>query len=329
MNNSERRQPKKKRVTTEDIARASGFSRATVSYVLNDAPGKGISDQTKRHVLKVARELGHIPNGAARSLRLGRSRIVLALIRHYAIGHVADRLIESLDRALTARGLVLVVHRYEEDALSIPELWGMISPDLIVTMGGLLPPTLPETSPVHLVPIHGIFPHSRAAEMQIEYLHSQGHRDIGYAMLRDDPRVELISAERYAGVTAAQERLGLPPLVTQSFSVGDAEATVAAVRTWLSGPHPVTAVATHNDELALMLISALRSCGFEPGQDLAIIGIDNIPLARVEVTTIEIDIDRYASAIVARTLSALDNEPPPEDEITDDDFLHLFVRSSA
>lgn len=319
----------RRRVTTADIARASGFSRATVSYVLNDAPGKGISEQTKKHVLRVASELGHIPNGAARSLRLGRSQIVLALIRHYAIGHVADRLIDSLDRALTERGLVLVVHRYEENALSIPELWGMISPDLIVSMGGLQPPDLPQNSPVRLVPIHGVFPHGRAAEMQIEYLHSRGHRNIGYATLQDDPRVELIAAERHAGVSAAQERLGLPPLVTQSFAVGDVDAADEAISTWLSGAEPVTAVATHNDELALMLISALRHRGLEPGRDLAVIGIDNIPLARVEVTTVEIDIERYASAIVARTIAALDDDATPPQQSGTEGFLHLVVRSSA
>ena len=158
-----------KRVTTADVARASGFSRATVSYVLNDVPGRGISETTRDLVLETARRLGHVPHGPARSLRLGRSDIVLALVHDYAIGYVADHIIAALDRALRDRGLLLMVHRFDEKARSLSELWGLVAPDLIVSMGGMAVPELPsEASPVKLIGVQGVFPHHRAGEMQIE-----------------------------------------------------------------------------------------------------------------------------------------------------------------
>ena len=58
-----------RRVTSEDVARASGVSRATVSYVLNNDPRQSIPLETRERVLKIARELGYRPSTAARILR--------------------------------------------------------------------------------------------------------------------------------------------------------------------------------------------------------------------------------------------------------------------
>ncbi|MET4639829.1 LacI family DNA-binding transcriptional regulator [Mycetocola sp. 2940] len=317
-----------KRVTTADVARASGVSRATVSYVLNDVPGSGISQATRDLVRETAQRLGHVPHGPARSLRLGRSMIVLALVHDYTIGYVADHLIAVLDKALAARGLVLMVHRFDEKTRPLSELWGLVAPDLIVSMGGMAVPSLPSAaSPIRLVGVEGLFPHRRAGAMQIEYLHSRGHRRIGYADL-DNPRVALIAAERRAGAEDARVKLGLPPLMRRDLLLGDVDAAFAAIDDWLSGPDPITAVAAHNDETAIMLVSALQAKGLRAGRELAVIGVDNIPLARVGITTVEINVDEYAEVILDQVMRAIDGQPdrPPTDR---DGFMRLIVRDSA
>jgi len=319
-----------KRVTTADVAKASGVSRATVSYVLNDVQGRAISQATKDLVLETAQRLGHIPHGPARSLRTGRSNVVLALVRDYTIGYVADRLIEELDRALAVRGLLLVVHRFEEDQYSLSELWGMISPDLVVSMGGLSVPAPPDTSPVRLLGVHGIFPHHRAGQIQIEYLHGRGHRDIGYAAV-EKPRVQLVADDRYEGALKAAEDLGLPPLRVRALTLGDVDGANAALDDWLDVDDPVTAICAHNDEMALMLMSALLSRGVQPGRDIAVIGVDNIPIARMNVTTVEINIDAYTAVIVDRVMRVVDGERPEAHPgpIDNPDLLRLIVRESA
>ena len=55
--------------TIKDIARAVGVTPATVSYVLSQNPRQTISPQTRQRVLEAARELGYVPNGAAKVLR--------------------------------------------------------------------------------------------------------------------------------------------------------------------------------------------------------------------------------------------------------------------
>jgi DNA-binding LacI/PurR family transcriptional regulator len=64
----------KKRLTSADVARASGVSRGTVSYVLNNDPRQSIPTETRERVLKAARTLGYQPFAPARSLRAGYSR---------------------------------------------------------------------------------------------------------------------------------------------------------------------------------------------------------------------------------------------------------------
>ena len=48
----------KRRLTSFDVARASGVSRATVSYVLNNDPRQTIPPETRERVLKAARNSG-------------------------------------------------------------------------------------------------------------------------------------------------------------------------------------------------------------------------------------------------------------------------------
>jgi len=59
-------------VTIRDVAERSGFSSATVSIVLNNAPlARYIPDTTKERIQRAAAQLGYRPNLFARSLRGG------------------------------------------------------------------------------------------------------------------------------------------------------------------------------------------------------------------------------------------------------------------
>ena len=91
----------KKRVTIRDIAARAGVSISLVSFVMNDcvsADGKTryrVSDEKREQILRAARELDYRPNPAARTLRIGRSRVigvVLSDISNVFYGEMAHRL---------------------------------------------------------------------------------------------------------------------------------------------------------------------------------------------------------------------------------------------
>lgn len=66
----------KRKVTMKDIAEKVGVSAATVSYVLNFSQKEKISHETRLNVFQAAKELGYIPNMAAKALAGSGSQMV-------------------------------------------------------------------------------------------------------------------------------------------------------------------------------------------------------------------------------------------------------------
>ena len=68
-------------VTMRDVAKSTGFSPATVSIVLNNAPlARYIAAATKKKIEETAKRLGYRPNAMARFLRSKRSQSIGVLV---------------------------------------------------------------------------------------------------------------------------------------------------------------------------------------------------------------------------------------------------------
>lgn len=318
--------PPGKRVTTADVARASGVSRATVSYVLNDAPNRSISAATRELVLRTAAELGHVPYAPARALRTGTPNIVLTLVPGFSIGFVFDLTLDRLNRELARRDIALLVTRQGDlaEGLSLRQLLGIVTPTVVLAMGGLAEAEREvfAQSRVPVVDDVGFLSHTRMGEMQAEYLISRGHTRLGFAF-PEDPAIERYASQRLAGASSVAEREGIaPPIVEQVTTQLDQ--VRETLRAWMDAG--VTAICAHNDDVALVLMAGLTSMGLTAGRDLAIIGVDDIPGAGVGLTTIAIDTDVFSELVVSTVLAALDNRPRPAVE---SDALRLVVRDSA
>ncbi|MEZ2390918.1 LacI family DNA-binding transcriptional regulator [bacterium RCC_150] len=68
--------------TIRDVAKRAGVSLTTVSYVLSGRHGgtTRISDATQERVQAAAKELGYVPNQAARGMRRGKTDVVAIAI---------------------------------------------------------------------------------------------------------------------------------------------------------------------------------------------------------------------------------------------------------
>ncbi|WP_028548145.1 LacI family DNA-binding transcriptional regulator [Paenibacillus sp. UNC451MF] len=67
-----------KRVTSFDVAKRAGVSRSVVSAVLNGTPGIGVSEEKRKMVLEVIRELNYQVDAQARGMKTGRSYCLAA-----------------------------------------------------------------------------------------------------------------------------------------------------------------------------------------------------------------------------------------------------------
>ena len=56
-------------VTAKDVPKKCNVSQATVSYVINNKEGKNISTAKRTEILETAKQMGYIPNAAAKSIR--------------------------------------------------------------------------------------------------------------------------------------------------------------------------------------------------------------------------------------------------------------------
>ncbi|MGO4585093.1 LacI family DNA-binding transcriptional regulator [Arthrobacter sp. 2RAF6] len=121
--------------TIRDVAKSAGVSLTTVSYVLSGRLGgtTRISEATQERVQAAAKELGYVPNQAARGMRRGRTDLVAI-----AIGDLEW----PWDRALaTAAARILPQHGYQPVIL-IGEGWRrfMLSGGADGAIIGALPP---------------------------------------------------------------------------------------------------------------------------------------------------------------------------------------------
>lgn len=301
-----------KRVTRADVARAAGVSPTTVSFVLNDTPGQSIPPGTRRRVLEAVERLGYRPHASARTLAAGRSNIVLLSIPHLSPGPGITRFVEQFADALADTGLTLITHLAGVPGRTLPDLCAAVDASVVVGIQPFDPGTvlaLRQAGADIVLPAESeVEPYSsmrRAGRFQAEHLIERRHRRLGYA-LPEDGRLRTMAEERLAGVADACAVAGLPAPVVLTAETELADAARVA-RRWIE--ESVSGVCAYNDETAFAVLAGMRENGFTAPADLAVIGMDDIPLARLTdppLTTVRFDLEeagRHLAEAVASSLS--------------------------
>jgi DNA-binding LacI/PurR family transcriptional regulator len=285
--------------TIKDVAREAGVSISTVSHALSGK--RPISEPTRRRVLEAVERLGYRPNWNARSLA-SRSTRVLGLV-------VAD--ISNPFYPTAARGVedVAIQHDYsliicstdgderrEREYIDVLEARQV---DGIVYMAGLAAnrrlaelvarggiPVVAADEQLRDLDLPGVFlMNERAGEMVADHLVALGHRRLGFI---GGPRHLPTVGERLAGFVAGTASHGLPvadECVIYADNRAEGGQVAAAVLTALD--RPPTAVFVANDMMALGVLEHCRSSGLAVPGDLSVVGVDDLPVARlVGLTTI-------------------------------------------
>ncbi|MCX5562908.1 LacI family DNA-binding transcriptional regulator [Streptomyces sp. NBC_00038] len=288
------------RVTLSDVAKVSGVSRATVSFVLNDDPRQTISAATRERVLAAAGDLGYVPHGIARALREGSSRIVVLNVDWGMEGNFSRSYVRGLDEELAEHDHVLLVRHGHSAPEATQKILDAIVPRAVFRLGEVY---MQGHAPSEEDWENGF---AANAALQIGYLAERGHTRIAMAMPDHDfPLTEA----RLGFAREAARRLGLPPLellvVPRPREVG-----AAAVETFLAAHPDVTALAAFDDDIALRSLTALRDLGVHVPEDVAVMGFDEIEygsLSTPALTTVHIDAE-ILGRIAARSALGIDTE---------------------
>ncbi|MGR4878719.1 LacI family DNA-binding transcriptional regulator [Streptomyces sp. LARHCF249] len=302
--------------TSADVARLAGVSRATVSYVLNNAEAVRISEPTRRKVREAAEELGYVPHAAARSLRAGHTRIVLLPTSHVPVGPLYSTFLNELQWAL--RRLDYTVVQYGSLGLGGDEAaraWAELRPVAVISLGEITlsarnVATLKRAGARAVITMGPVsVPGAHALVMNQEevgaraaaHLVDRGRRRIGVVVPEEDG-MELFSAPRLAGARQAVREAAGAGAEIEVLPMAYAEESAAALAARWRGLG-LDAAFAYNDEYAMLLMRALQDEGLRIPEDVAVIGADDLLIGRLlrpRLSTVRIELptgDHLASLV--------------------------------
>jgi DNA-binding LacI/PurR family transcriptional regulator len=314
--------------TSADVARLANVSRATVSFVLNNIWDSRVSEETQERVLRAAEELGYVPHAIARSLRAGRSNLVLMPFFDWPYDLDSLTFLQELGTRLDELGYTVMLQMgSRESLLAAARGWASLRPtgvilsvqglsrqavDILYKAGTRAIIAFGEVSS-ELVPTM-VTNFTPVGECAARHLLSLGHRHLA-AVVPRDRRILRIGIQRLQGVEQVSEALGLQ--VDRIDLAYDREEAARLASRWRQGPRP-TAVFTYNDEYGMLLMRALQDVGLSIPDDIALVGCDNLPLCellRPRLTSIHTSPGLSARAIAAFFDGLIQGrgskEPPP------------------
>lgn len=326
-----------KKITSQEIARLTGVSRTTVSYVLSGREGVRVSSETRERILGVARQAGYRRNRLAQALISGRM-YSLGIVTH--AGSLADpentyvqQLFVRLTLAIRAVKMnamtffdpFIVDEESEREGLRPSDLTdgrvdGVIFVGHIPTTGWV--DAVVRQNGIACVAINSpfgdapVFPDNvggtRAA---VEHLLALGHRRFAYFT-----HAGSCSIAKQDRLRSFHETLAGAGIDAEAAPVVDsAHALEALLR---GGANRPTALLTFNDELASEAVGVFRAVGLRCPDDISLIGFDNDVRANAmfpRLTTVAMPIEEMAQTAVAELLrqieagraSCREGFPPP------------------
>ncbi|MBX6389935.1 MAG: LacI family DNA-binding transcriptional regulator [Frankia sp.] len=327
-----------RRVTSSDVAAASGVSQATVSYVINNTPGQTISAATRARVLRAAAELGYVPSSAGRALRRGRTHNVILDTSETPQGFEAAFVNAFCDILHQHGYTVAVIHATDTAPKSLENLAQSLSPVGVVR---LAPPTPEQVAFLRQIGVQQIShtdfdpqqPRAKqiwdlSSAAQVNHLFETGHRSIGYC-LPSEPHMQKVGYARAAGAGRRARELGI-----RHFRVFDSAGSLEELCKVLEDVvqnlrNPVDAIACFSDQVAFQVLGALHRLGIKVPDQVAVIGVNDSPIAPYSVpplTTVRVPADKFGADMALRLLDALGHEVTHVDP---EDFSFSIVRRES
>lgn len=326
----------KRPVRIKDVALEAGVSSATVSYAI--AGSRGVSEDTRRRILKIASNLGYIPNRQAAALRARRSMILGFLVTDIKNPFFAD-IVCGIESTAAAKGYRLMLcvtgDDPKDEARHLQMLLehgidGLILVPIARDREGAYPNTaLLRTFQRRRTPIISIvesikdYPTARittsvyeGTRLVADHLIALGHRRIAYF---SQPFHRIQKFGRHAAYHDALSREGIPfqpeLMVEAGLTPDDAYQKTGQV---LDRGVRFTAAMYPNDYMAVGGLRMLRERGLRVPEDVSVTGLDDVEWAKfceVPLTTARFPTRTLGEMAVRELVERLSHTPLPEDEV--------------
>lgn len=310
-----------------DVAQIAGVSISTVSRVISGSAN--VESATRSRVEEAIRETGYRPNLNARSLR-SRSGQLVGLALPKIIHETFSTIIHYAEQEAHKMGYGLIIGNTEDD----PERERHFIDDLLsrnvdaivfsrVSDASQLPERAKERGlPIVVIDrgiehetIASIETDNREAGRMVAKLFGQGgHRNVGTVT---GPHNVRLVRERDEGFRTGLEAAGIPLLpshhVEENFEY---EGGLRAAERFLALDPLPTAIWAQSDMAAVGLLRRFREAGVRVPEDVSIVGMDNVPVAKMvypSLTTVDQPFQEFcrrAFMIIHHQLEDPSYQPP-------------------
>lgn len=336
----------KRQPTQADVARLAGVSRPMVSYVLNDLPSVSVAIETRQRILDAMEQLGYQPDRAAQSLRTGKTRTIAGIIPditnpfypafqrgiqdvarsyHYSvITYNTDGTLDEERQCLEwlQQGLVdgIIASLFHHDLEAMRPLLDRGIEIALMTVGSAAAKDLP----MDCLYVDNV----AASRTAVNYLIERGHTRIAMIAGQFSP----VREHRIMGYRSAltEHHIVLDEILVRGSDFTE-KGGYEAMRELLHSALLPTAIFAANDLLAIGAMLAIREAGFRIPNDIAIVGLDDIPAARLvspSLTTITQFAERLGQRAAEMLFERLSGTVSAE--FRDEEMPYeLIVRDSA
>jgi LacI family transcriptional regulator len=284
-----------RRVSLKFLAEHLGLSPSTISYVLNDTPGRSIPEATRERVRKAAAEFKYHPSMIARTLQGKPMKTVGILLPELGEGYHSQVLSGIGDTLMECDYFYFTVHhRHKRDLIAAyPRLLQARGVDGLLAIDTHLEDPLPmpavliagETKLQEVTNV--VLDHELAAKLAVGHLVELGHRQIVFM------KGQLVSTDtqlRWAATLGVARELGLTVderlVVELDLDSSSPEISYPGIHGLLERRAKFTAVLCFNDVSAMGTIRALHDAGLRVPQDVSVLGFDDIQSAAFQVPSL-------------------------------------------
>ena len=306
-----------------DVASLAGVSKATVSRVLNGAPG--VSDETRARIKALVEELSYVVSPDAARLSRGSTGRV-AVVMPQTTTWFYGAMLSGVLSVLRPEGFDALVYQVADDGESrrfFADLPVRRQVDAVIVVA--FPISDFECRQLDLLGVPVVVAGGAlrnhayvriddvaAARQAVNHLIRAGHRRI--AMINASVSPEWPYAppvDRLRGYRTALEDAGLEvdPELVVDLPWG---ATMGAqgMDRLLSAERPPTAVFAFSDEVAMGALRSLRRAGIPVPSAMSVIGVDDHPIADLwDLTTVRQPVELQGARAARMALALLDGDP--------------------